>query len=394
MNNLYRKTFDEIHASEALRQEVLNMTKQERTATKRQIPRMLLIAAIVVLVLAGTALAAALPGIQAWFSRQWTQETGQPIHTDQLGLIDRLTDAVGVSAESGGVTVTVDSVTRGEDVIWLLLEFGGLPPEEELEKAFSALAEPQPEEDLQKEEYHIDGTDIVISVTSNAESIPATGPRGYFFGSRTMSFDPAVSDPGQGYSWETEQDELRADGSRMLLLKHRLTPIEGASLQDALDVTLELSDLSWGVFRSTAVPVAEGTFTLNFSLPAIKPAKPLTTGGGTALGELTFDYWDTDAMGPPPMEEMAFRDIRATPTGLTVYWADREQTERLYTAGEWYLIMKDGTEVRVDTNGIMYSDLPGGEIVSRYLWPVPLDVRQAASLEYRYGADVQSFDLK
>ena len=36
MNDLYRKTFDEIHASEALRQEVLNMTKQEKAAARRQ----------------------------------------------------------------------------------------------------------------------------------------------------------------------------------------------------------------------------------------------------------------------------------------------------------------------------------------------------------------------
>ena len=64
MNDLYRKTFDEIHASDALRQEVLNMTKQERAMAKRQIPRMVLIAAIVVLALAGTALAAAIAGIQ------------------------------------------------------------------------------------------------------------------------------------------------------------------------------------------------------------------------------------------------------------------------------------------------------------------------------------------
>ena len=142
MNDLYRKTFDEIHASAALRQEVLNMTKQERAAAKRQVPRMLLIATIVVLVLAGTALAAAAPGIRQWFSQQWTQETGRPIRTDQLGLIDQLSDAVGISAEFGGITVTVDSVTRGENVIWFLLEIDGdLPSREELETSLRETAE-------------------------------------------------------------------------------------------------------------------------------------------------------------------------------------------------------------------------------------------------------------
>lgn len=56
--------------------------------------------------------------------------------------------------------------------------------------------------------------------------------------------------------------------------------------------------------------------------------------------------------------------------------------------------MKDGTEVRLDTSGGMYTDLPGGERVSRFLWPVPVDLNQAKSLEYRYGEEVQAFDLK
>ena len=41
-----------------------------------------------------------------------------------------------------------------------------------------------------------------------------------------------------------------------------------------------------------------------------------------------------------------------------------------------------------------YTDLPGGERVSRFLWPVPVDLNQAKSLEYRYGEEVQAFDLK
>ena len=123
------------------------MTKQEKAVVRRQIPRMVLIAAIVALVLAGTALAAAIPGIQEWFGQQWMKETGRPINTDQMGLNDQLSDAVGVSATVDGVTVTVDSVTRGEDVIWFLLRYDGLPPEEELERALGPIEKPQPKEE-------------------------------------------------------------------------------------------------------------------------------------------------------------------------------------------------------------------------------------------------------
>ena len=99
-------------------------------------------------------------------------------------------------------------------------------------------------------------------------------------------------------------------------------------------------------------------------------------------------------MGPLPTEEMAFLRTKVTPTNLTIYWADREQTERLHKAGDWYLVMQDGTDVRLDTSGGMYTDLPGGERVSRFVWPVPVDLRQAESLEYRYGEDVLPLELK
>ena len=318
-----------------------------------------------------------------------------------MGVITKLTDAVGVSDTVDGVTVTLDSMTRGEDVVWFLLELDGLPAEEELEKAFDALVEPQPEEDASnpQKEYHVNGTDITVSVSSGAGNTSITGPREYFFGGRAVSFDPAVAD--SNYYWEIGRNELQADGTRMILLKYRFDPLENAAPQGALDVTLELSDLSWGIFRSTAVPVAEGTFTLEFSLPAIEPTKPLTTGGGTALGEPflrdidpSLELWDTNTMGPYPTEEMAFLRTKATPTNLTIYWADREQLDHLHITGDWYLIMKDGTEVRLDTSGGMYTDLPGGERVSRFLWPVPVDLGQAKSLEYRYGEEVHSLALK
>lgn len=396
MNDLYRKTFDEIHASAALRQEVLNVTKQEKTAAKRQIPRMLLIAAIVVLVLAGTALAAAAPGIRQWFSQQWTQQTGRPIHTDQLGLIDQLSDAVGVSAQSGGVTVTVDSVTRGENVIWFLLRYDGLPPEEELEQRFRALERPRPNGESTRKELTINGTEIIMGSAVDLWEEELNSPRNYRLKEMAISFAPAIADP-DFYAWSLEQDGVRADGSMMALLEYTPKLLGEAALLDALDVTLELSEINWGTSSVMQVPVAEGPWTLTFSLPAIEPPEPLTTGGGTAWGTTPLDTgcWDSSTMGPRPAEEMPFRDIQVTPTGFTIFWADPEQTTRLYTSGFWYLRMTDGTELRADPDGWVYSDLPGSQRVSRFIWPVPVDLRQASSLEYRHREDdVQSFALK
>lgn len=395
MNELYRKTFDDVHASEALRQEVLNMTKQEKAVVKRQIPRVALIAAIVALALAGTALAASLPGIQEWFSRQWTKETGKAIETDQMGVITKLTDAVGVSDTVDGVTVTVDSVTRGDDVLWLLLEAEGLPPEEELE-ALLGVPEESPEAETPSGLQETTVGDITITAgVSGPSEKPASQFHDYRFGRGCkLTADPAVSD-GKNTEWATIQNTVREDGTMTVLMRHRFEPLEGASLLNAADMTLELPGLNWG-----EIPVTGG-FTLEFSLPAIEPTKPLTTGGGTALGEPflrdidpSLELWDTNTMGPYPTEEMAFLRTKATPTNLTIYWTDREQLDHLHITGDWYLIMKDGTEVCLDTSGGMYTDLPGGERVSRFLWPVPVDLGQAKSLEYRYGEEVHSLALK
>lgn len=394
MNDLYRRTFDEVHASEALRQEVLNMTKQEKAVVRRQVPRMLLIAAIVVLALAGTALAAALPGIQNWFSQQWTKETGKTIEKDQMGIITGLTDAVGVSAEADGVTVTVDSVTRGEDVLWLLLEAEGLPSEEEMETLLG-VPEESPEAETPSGYQETTMGDITITAgVSGPEETPASQFHDFRFGRGCkLTTDPVVSD-GTYSEWATIQNTVREDGTMTVLMRHRFGPLEGASALGAMDVTLELPGLTW-----SEIPVT-GDFTLAFSLPAIQPARPLTTGGGTARGDLPLgenglpSFWDTNTMGPCPSEEMAFQSTRMTPTNFTIYWTDWEQTQRLHIAGDWYLIMKDGTEVCADTSGLMYSKQPDGSWVSRFLWPVPVDLTQAKSLEYRYWDDVQSFKLK
>lgn len=58
MNRKYRETFAQVRASDRLRAEVMDMTELERRPPKRGVPRAALIAAVLALVLAGTAIAA------------------------------------------------------------------------------------------------------------------------------------------------------------------------------------------------------------------------------------------------------------------------------------------------------------------------------------------------
>ena len=56
MQNIYRETFEQIHASEQLRKEVANVPKQEKAALRHRISKAGLIAAALALALAGTVL--------------------------------------------------------------------------------------------------------------------------------------------------------------------------------------------------------------------------------------------------------------------------------------------------------------------------------------------------
>lgn len=369
MRDLYRETFDEVHASEALRQEVFNMTKQERTAAKRRIPRMLLIAAVIVLALAGTALAAAIPGIQGWFSRQWTEETGKAIEKDQMGIIIGLTDEVGVSAEADGVTVTVDSITRGREGLWVLMKVDGVPSEAELEAM------------LGQYEHPIEGL---------PEGLMPPSSRHYGFITMDLEYTPA----GTGESWLSGgllQESRGEDGSLILLYCYEPPTDMTYTPLDAEGLTLKFEGLQWG-YLGGRVPLGEGPWELTIPLSPIKDQPMLTTGPCTLSCYARREgAWDTSTMGPYPEAEVRFRDIQVTATGCTLFWADPEQTEEADPPRGIFLVMKDGTELKLETAGSFWHEQPDGSVVTRKCWPVPVDLSQAESLRYR---DEQVLELK
>ncbi len=125
MQNIYRETFEQIHASEQLRKEVANVPKQEKAAFRHHISKAGLIAAALALALAGTVLAVASPTLWWWFEQKWEEETGSSMTESQSLVIDGLTRKVGESVTSGDVTVTVDSITVGSSQIWALLDVTG-----------------------------------------------------------------------------------------------------------------------------------------------------------------------------------------------------------------------------------------------------------------------------
>ena len=127
MERQYRERFDEVRSSRRLREEVTRMTKMEQRPARRRLPKKTLLAAAVLVVLAGTAVGAVgMPGtLRGWFAQEWQQTTGTAMDAEQLALIDKLTRPVGVTDTQNGTTVTVDSVTVGNSTVWMLLKVSG-----------------------------------------------------------------------------------------------------------------------------------------------------------------------------------------------------------------------------------------------------------------------------
>lgn len=151
MEENYRAMFDQVRASDKLREEVSQM-KMHKQMPRRRFPKTGLIAAVILVLLAGSAIASVgVPGtLRGWFAREWEESTGAPMTEEQLALVDDLTQPVGVSDTQNSVTVTVDSITVGNSTMWLLLKISGdYPAEETLRYHFRGIdmaLEPDPDQ--------------------------------------------------------------------------------------------------------------------------------------------------------------------------------------------------------------------------------------------------------
>lgn len=129
MRASYQEMFDEVRASERLKEEVRNMTKQERTQVVKKVSISFVIAAALAVILAGTALAAAIgvpQTLQEWFGKRWTEAGGpEEMPKEQAEMIESLVQPVGVTATNQGVSITLDSVTPSEGTLRMLLKVKG-----------------------------------------------------------------------------------------------------------------------------------------------------------------------------------------------------------------------------------------------------------------------------
>lgn len=63
--------------------------------------------------------------IQEWFGFYWGKITGQDMGTDQIAIINKLSQEIDLSDMDGGVTVTIDSAAGSESMFYLLIRVDG-----------------------------------------------------------------------------------------------------------------------------------------------------------------------------------------------------------------------------------------------------------------------------
>lgn len=328
MKREYQKLFDQVQAPQRLREEVLQMTKQKQTARPRWLPKAMLAAVLIFVILAGTAIAAVgMPGtLRDWFSREWETLSGAPMTEEQLAFVDALTQPVGKSDTQNGVEVTVDSVTVGNSTMWMLLKVRGDYP----------VVGETGEEYL----YHFSGMDLL--------------------------FDPdpdQVNTPG-GYGMDVPYVAVAEEGVLTMMIRFTIDLAGQSSLLDgSREVTLLLNNLMY----SDRV-LLEGGWTVTFPLE-VNGERTVKT-----LKEIQVPAMDLDTR---ETKTVTLYDVEISPTDITYVCSAEDQ---MWHPMACSLELSDGTVVGDSGGASRFRDEAYTQWSSVYYWQVPVDLEQITAV--------------
>ena len=379
MRTRYQRAFDHVTASRRLREEVLNMTKQEKRSLRRRIPRAVLIAAVLALLLAGTALAVNVPGIQAWFQRYWEDAAGTvEMPPAQQEVLDDLTQSVGTSAatgtperaevpglpetsadaepperaseevpaepadtaagggaapvpdggdpsvQAGCVTVTLDSVTAGENQLWMLVRVTG--------QTFEA------------------GKDYAFC-------------RGELVGAPQKEYADLGILVGSGVRMSADGCRILADGSLEMMLWYTNPDPAAADLTDGRTMTLRLTDL-----MADREPLVQGQWDIPFTLAKTAPSAAIE------LEQVVLPVEGVDGT-----DEVVYDTLRVTSTGMELISGVRYEGANLWS--DVALVLPDGTEIEGGgAHGTWEGEAHESRWINSYTWKVPVALEQAAAV--------------
>ena len=369
MRTNYQRAFDHVTASDRLKEEVRNMTKQEKRTVRRQVPRALIAAALAALLLAGTALAAGVPGIRDWFRQYWQEATGQAeMDAAQAAAVDGLTQSVGSQAagqereedvftelpgaageetastagpesgtsapadqgESAGrtsaaseITVAVDSVTAGKTNLWILLHVSGDYQPETHYSFWSGMLEGAPVKRYEE-------LGILVST---------------------------------GVVFSRNDTRVREDGSLEMLLRYE-SPDPTADLTESRDMTLVLKDL-----KADGEVLVPGRWEVPISLSATETQPPVV------LENVTLPLTEDGVT-----RQVTYQKVEVSATGVQLTCAPQDRKSSLPFC-DMVLVLKDGSEIGISgAHGSWAGEAEASPFVSSLTWKLPVDLDQAAAL--------------
>lgn len=339
-----KRVFDQVKFSREREEAMLAdlLTEKEEVSSmkqknRRRIPAAVLVAAALVIALAGTAFAAVfdLPDILAdWFGQRWEEEIEKPVEKEQLELLNRLTRPVGVSDTCGGVTITADSATVGDSSLWVLLVVDGLEG-------------PLPEPGEAGDWFHMYHTGM-----DRSDIAPLT--------------QEAFKINGMGFG--VYSSNVTEDGRLCLIYCYEPQISGSASLLDGCRVTFQTDEIGYG--NET---LAEGNWLLEFDL---EPAE------GTPV--LTLQDVQFPAKYPHGGETedvlIDMTEVRVSSTDVT-FRLDAGDSLRMAYQFDMTLLFRDGTEINCTELPEMGShDEEKNEWVVTKNLPLPIDLTQVESL--------------
>ena len=331
LSTVYEKAFTAIHPSEQVREAVLLMGREASPSPLRFVRRLSTAAAAVLVLLAllgcGAAAVVYGEGIQGFFARQWERLTGAPMDEGQTALIEHLSQNLNLSQTVDGVTVTLDSVTVGSDMFYLLVrvEDAGLAGREGC---------------------------------------------GFEFFDITLPPDPLleVEDLG-GCGWSSQGTD--PEGRPLFLVEQSYQVREGLEADPRpLEVTLTLTNLCRGA-GSDQVILAEGAWAFHFTLDRSQILPPISLPDTQAV---VTDYFSGERYSG------LFSQIQVTNTGIRYNQSFETDDFPDFVP---LLILNDGTEISGgDGSGTRIGAREDHTFLCARRWSVPVDLSQAAAVRF------------
>lgn len=294
---------------------------------RRRLP-MALVAAMLAMLLMGAGVVAVIYGdsIQNWFGHYFEMITGQEMSEGQTALIDHLSQDISQSQTVGETTVTVDSVTVGDDSFYLLLRVEGV----EFSKRYH---------------YGFDG------VTMEVSPDPMEGVGG--IGSHGIQFHG-----------------LDGDGAALLLMDYSYaTGQEFEQDTTPLEVHLILENLLRAPHDDKQKMITEGVWEFNFSIDRSQPPASIM------LPDTEVMVMNLDTQEEVPV---MLTNIELTNTGIRFRYDYKEGT--LSLEAHLDVLLDNGADISPsDGSGTPMAD--GTTLNCSYHWEIPVNLDEVSAIK-------------